>query len=297
MANLQENEAWVDGIYQLETTDPVMGGPDGIDNVQAKQLGSRTKFLKKRQDNLIERVDGLEETTDQSLIAAIGQEIVRGMERTELAFKELDKIARYRNQAGQLTLINRGTRKGCAASKSTTATRNLSFAAGELFANGRVYAMPERLNAAAVPSNNGLTPASCVAYARITATAIELDVSSLGADAPADAIPLYRITVPAGNNSGSDQYLAAVTLTDVRRVEPDFPIAMGSPPAALIAWPFAYPVGNVSWRLQLDLVSCVGSASAADVIVTERASNGARLTLATAADDVVINYQLTHHGV
>ena len=91
--------------------------------------------------------------------------------------------------------------------------------------------------------------------------------------------------------------LAAVTLTDVRRVEPDFPIAMGSPPAALIAWPFAYPVGNVSWRLQLDLVSCVGSASAADVIVTERTSNGARLTLATAADDVVINYQLTHHGV
>lgn len=47
MANLQENEVWVEGIYQLETTDPVMGGPDGIDNVQAKQLGSRTKYLKK----------------------------------------------------------------------------------------------------------------------------------------------------------------------------------------------------------------------------------------------------------
>jgi len=35
MANLQETDVWVDGIYQLETTDPVMGGPDGIDNVQA----------------------------------------------------------------------------------------------------------------------------------------------------------------------------------------------------------------------------------------------------------------------
>lgn len=297
MANLQETDVWVDGIYQLETTDPVMGGPDGIDNVQAKQLGSRTKYLKKGQDALKVRVDGLEQATDQSLMAAMGQEIVRGMEQAALAFSEIEKTNKFRNQTGQVRFVNRGTRRGCTVTKSTTATRNLTFDEGELFANGRVYFLPQRINGAAVPSNNTAAPATCVAFARVTATGIELDVSNLGSDAPVDAIPLYRISVPAGNNSGSDQYLAAVTLTDVRRIEPDFPIAMGSPPAALIAWPFAYPVGNVSWRLQLDLVSCVGSASAADVIVTERASNGARLTLATAADDVVINYQLTHHGV
>lgn len=46
MANLVETAEWVDGIYQLETLDPVEGGPNGIDNLQAKQLGSRTKFLK-----------------------------------------------------------------------------------------------------------------------------------------------------------------------------------------------------------------------------------------------------------
>lgn len=297
MANLQEGEVWIEGIYQLETTDPVMGGADGIDNVQAKQLGSRTRYLKKGQDTLKTRVDGLEQTTDQSLMAAMGQEIVRGMERAELAFKELDKTNRYRNQRGTIKLVNRGTRKGCAASKSTTATRNLSFAAGELFANGRVYALPERLNAAAVPSNNGAAAATCVAYARVTPDAIELDVSSLGEDAPANAIQLYRITVPAGNNSGSDQYLASVTLTDVRRVEPDFPTALSSPPAVLVAWPHAYPVGDTNWHLQLDLVSSTGATTAADVIVTERASNGARLTLASAADDVQISYQLTHYGV
>lgn len=46
MANLVEIEQWDAGIYQLETTDPVIGGPDGIDNLQAKQLANRTKYLK-----------------------------------------------------------------------------------------------------------------------------------------------------------------------------------------------------------------------------------------------------------
>ncbi|WP_208454916.1 gp53-like domain-containing protein [Burkholderia multivorans] len=47
MTNLIEIERWEDGIYQLETSDPVVGGPDGIDNLQAKQLANRTRYLKK----------------------------------------------------------------------------------------------------------------------------------------------------------------------------------------------------------------------------------------------------------
>ncbi len=50
MANLDVIAEWIAGIYQLETTDPVLGGPDGIDNLQAKQLAARTLWLK----NLLE---------------------------------------------------------------------------------------------------------------------------------------------------------------------------------------------------------------------------------------------------
>lgn len=46
MATLPEQSVWTEGIYQLETSDPVMGGPDGIDNQQAKELANRTRFLK-----------------------------------------------------------------------------------------------------------------------------------------------------------------------------------------------------------------------------------------------------------
>jgi hypothetical protein len=50
MTNLTETGKWEPGIYQLETSDPVEGGPDGVDNVQARQLANRTRYLKDTQE-------------------------------------------------------------------------------------------------------------------------------------------------------------------------------------------------------------------------------------------------------
>jgi len=50
MSNLTEKDQWEDGIYQLETSDPVLGGPDGVSNKPAKQLANRTLWLKKQQE-------------------------------------------------------------------------------------------------------------------------------------------------------------------------------------------------------------------------------------------------------
>lgn len=55
MTNLIENGVWVDGVFQLETNTPPLGGPPGFDagvpvtghaNAQAAQLANRTKYLK-----------------------------------------------------------------------------------------------------------------------------------------------------------------------------------------------------------------------------------------------------------
>lgn len=53
MADLIESTAaidavgnWLAGIYQLEESDVVQGGPNGIDNLQAKQLQARINYLK-----------------------------------------------------------------------------------------------------------------------------------------------------------------------------------------------------------------------------------------------------------
>ena len=46
MANLKETAQSEEGIYQWETTDPVLGGENGVDNKPTRQLANRTVWLK-----------------------------------------------------------------------------------------------------------------------------------------------------------------------------------------------------------------------------------------------------------
>ncbi|HGF8677576.1 TPA: tail fiber protein, partial [Salmonella enterica subsp. enterica] len=48
MGKLTELEQWDEDIYQIETSDPVVGGPDGVSNKPQKQLANRTQWLKKQ---------------------------------------------------------------------------------------------------------------------------------------------------------------------------------------------------------------------------------------------------------
>lgn len=48
MGKLTEIEQWDEDVYQIETSDPVLGGPEGITNKPAKQLANRTQWLKKQ---------------------------------------------------------------------------------------------------------------------------------------------------------------------------------------------------------------------------------------------------------
>jgi hypothetical protein len=63
MANLAEVAVWETGVYRLQDTDPVQGYPaptgdvDGVDNLQAKQLTNRTKYLKTRLDTIADLVN------------------------------------------------------------------------------------------------------------------------------------------------------------------------------------------------------------------------------------------------
>ncbi|WP_273809893.1 MULTISPECIES: tail fiber protein [unclassified Pseudomonas] len=54
MTNLTEKEQWEDGVYQIEKTDPVVGGPEGLSNRQGLQLANRTRWLKARIDGILD---------------------------------------------------------------------------------------------------------------------------------------------------------------------------------------------------------------------------------------------------
>lgn len=43
---LPESATWEPGIYQYEVDDDVIGGPEGLDNLQGKQFANRTAYLK-----------------------------------------------------------------------------------------------------------------------------------------------------------------------------------------------------------------------------------------------------------
>lgn len=72
MATLAEVKQWIDGVYQIETTDFVEGGATGVANLQAKQLADRTAYLK----DLIENLDP--EVSVEDLAAAFVLPIANG---------------------------------------------------------------------------------------------------------------------------------------------------------------------------------------------------------------------------
>ena len=45
MGQITDQSIFVEPIYELETTDPVQGGPGGVSNTQAQQLANRTRYL------------------------------------------------------------------------------------------------------------------------------------------------------------------------------------------------------------------------------------------------------------
>jgi len=59
---LPEQSQWENDIYQIEVSVPVMDGEGGIANLQATQLGNRTRFLKDQLDALELRITTLENT-------------------------------------------------------------------------------------------------------------------------------------------------------------------------------------------------------------------------------------------
>ena len=73
MANLTETNRWEAGIYQLETSDPVMGGPNGIDNRAPRELANRTLWLKTELDKAVAQIGANKTEAAQAYALKTGQ--------------------------------------------------------------------------------------------------------------------------------------------------------------------------------------------------------------------------------
>ena len=71
MANLTETSRWESGIYQFETSDPVMGGQNGIDNRPTRELANRTLWLKNELAKAVESIGNNQKSTDDALLLKV----------------------------------------------------------------------------------------------------------------------------------------------------------------------------------------------------------------------------------
>ncbi|MCQ4319719.1 hypothetical protein [Stutzerimonas stutzeri] len=304
MANVNETSQWESGVYQIETTDPVLGGANGIANVQARQLANRTAYLKARAD-LVDQAKGATPSLPARLVKiesdlaqvdvdsqdTLAVSTMYALEQAAVANRSVRALKQQIQQEGELLLENRGIVRGCTATKSTVAARNLNLAAGVCFARGRAFSVNSGENVASVPSNIGSGSATVQAYLFNSAAGWRMAITAIGEALPAGAIRLYSITIPAGNTDATDPNLTNVTLTSVRRVEAGFPIYLDSPATRFV------PINTLSandYRLDLDVVSAVGAPCDNEAVnITSRATNGFTLELASAADDIRLRYRVS----
>lgn len=296
MANLKEAAEWVDGIYQLEKTDKVMGGEDGISNLQAKQLANRTTFLKGKVEELEGAVEGFSETSPETImsVAAVAQNALIKTRQLELDKKLRDEIL---TQRGSVLIKNRGVVSGCTVTKSTTATRNLSVSGGVIFYGARLVPVAGQENVTVVPNNPADKAGVCWCYLQKGSEEnYVMKCTQVGAEAPEDSMVLYKVTVPAGNSAENDPSLSSVTLTDVRRVESAWPKYMSSASYAQIA--FETPFSNTDYDVFLDIVGYEGSGFQQGMIyVGERASNGFKIYTNGTVDSMNIRWKATRRKV
>jgi len=124
MTTLTETGSWEPGIYQIELTDPVIGGPDGISNRQAKQLANRTSYLKQHVDDL---ESGTKAAGKASALATARTIAITGDGSWSVSF------IGSANVSGTLTLANSGVVAG-SYGKVTVNAKGLVTSGGNLAA-------------------------------------------------------------------------------------------------------------------------------------------------------------------
>ena len=111
MANLQETPTWEAGIYQLETSDPVMGGENGIDNRAPRQLANRTLWLKNELAMQIGAINSGKLGKTENAISATKLATARNIAMTGDGSWNVN-FDGSQNATGAMTLANTGVTAG-----------------------------------------------------------------------------------------------------------------------------------------------------------------------------------------
>ncbi|MCP9760050.1 hypothetical protein EGI20_12105 [Aquitalea sp. S1-19] len=301
MANLTESDSWQEGVYRIETTDPVLGGEDGISNVQAKQLANRTRYLKKfadevasargNQPSLKARLDGYDAFAPESQVGIIAG-MQMAMQLAAQSARALQEWARTRTISGRVVLKNKSVITGFALTKSDIRALHLS-ASGTVGAgvsraalDGGIVAMADDDYHVSVPTNP--TDVQVTLYAYLSKVGADYKVS-VGDVVPDTALTLYRLTLPAGDTGGS---LSLVSLTDLRPIQALNSWFANNRPSVYVPLPFSLPAADYAVHFEIESATNVNAVG--QLSLASRARNGFAVQMEGSADNVVLRYTVSN---
>ncbi len=268
---------------------------ENFSNIDGRVVARENEINQARggKSSLDQRLDEMESdigATSVDMQNATAAALKFAIDQAALANYGVRALREQAQQEGVVTILNRGVISGCTASKSGTAARNLNISAGACFANGRAYSVSDGTNAASVPSNTGSGSVTVYAYLYQDAGGLwRLAVTPIGSELPDGAIKIYNVTIPANSTDATDPNLTNVTLTDVRRIEAQFPQLLNSPASASVV---LQTLSANDYKLDFDVVSAVGApCEAKGIMISSRATNGFTVLLASAADNVVVRWK------
>lgn len=258
------------------------------------QMRSELDAAKGDSSSLAERLGGMSsqlESLSPEYQDDLSASVMYALDQAAVANRSVQALKGQLQQEGEITIRNRGVVTGCAVTRSTTAARNLNLASGIAFMHGRIFSAPERENAASVPTNTSSSSVTVHAflYFHEASQRMRLSVTAIGDEVPDHGIHIYDITIPANSTDETDPSLEYVTLTNVRRMEPEFPANLNSPRTQSIV---IEDLRDSDYRVDIDLVSATGEPCRSEQVqVLSRATNGFTLRLATGADNIVLRWR------
>jgi phage-related tail fiber protein len=234
MTDLTESPTWEEGIYQIELTDPVVGGADGLSNRQGKQLANRTRWLK---------IAVEERATPADISAAIAALVASSPAALDTLKELATALGNDPNFA--TTITNALAAKAPLASPALTGTPTAPTAAAgtsttQLATTAFVAAVQTLLNTAiaakaplASPALTGVPTAPTAATGnnstQVANTAfVQTAIAALVAAAPAALDTLNELAAALGNDPN---FATAMTNAVAARAPLASPALTGSPTA------------------------------------------------------------------
>ena len=252
MGNIAEQALWELGIRQLEETDDVVAGPDGVSNTQAKQLANRTTWLKSQVLGT-ELISGTFTVKNKWVVS--GFELPADPSESERSIYFQD------------------------ASDGNGFPNNYALWGGRLI---RVY--PQTI---AIPQNpQGNDDLTLFIYVEPYNNTYRLNI---GSSVPFGAMGLYLITIPGGDTAGN-MYDSLVDILDIRESSGQSSWAARYP-IALIDLPEG-AVDDTDYGVHLELTYSSNGFAFEQMVAYDRALNGFKVQLFGFADDAIVRWVL-----